>query len=706
MENIDSLLRLVRIDWEETQSLDFNPLSLAFHLTDENSQINDNFRNIYHKIERGMMTIIETSFKGFSDSILSYKKCFLNVNLNIKTLRDMKFDVEEISKSVNVDLKILSKQKKLIQKQNELIEKLEQLIDLRNSINETHFENLEDGAYNILHCLALYKTCSSLKPVRLVHHDIDKKKAELIGRILKDVVLFVVGNHGSVLFSVRSIFILELYSMLDKALLIPIRSSLIRNIQNKINESQKKDCNEKEQLKCSARYLNSYLKTVISKYDDLMKKINKYRKRGDNFFEKDYIPTGFFKRSIFIDIIKKEMFKLINSFTVHSKDKTYDKFMIDEIEENDAISKLLDKKINLSIKIHNRKQSDENQSVYEIYVENGIDFIFYLYENIFQEIKPELYKYLKHNYYLKKEKKVEEKIENMFESKFMKLENKKSALVPRIKQFVCENDYYGLDFGSCNFLSIFNSIVDGYNTHFKVIYKSKVFLLFFSDDQRKESENKNDDDDVNEKFLKLLKTYLNTNRISSDDCFQNLKYREIGLCLNLSIKEVLTLFMNSRNKYESIEVNPKIADLELHLKNIYQMYEISFYFQFIIDVLFFFDQFYRNGIYGKNDPFLREIINLIQNLYNLGCSKTFYIHGLFDIIEYFIFTNMDKLNVSSIEDLKAFIDDLKTFEEIVSNFEMCYEKGFEVVLAFYDSILSKQLDTQEKRDIAKKIGLK
>lgn len=694
MENIDSLLRMIRIDWEETQSVDFNPLPLALQFTNENS---DEFKNTYHKIERVMMNIIESSFKGFSDSILSYKACTHNVNENLENLATMNLIIEEIKKSTHIKTNLLTKQKELIKNQEALIDKLEMLIDLRNSIRDKSSENVEEGAYNILKCLSLYKKCSDLKPVRLVQYDIERKKAELIDKISKGIILFICETKGGVLFNVRSIFILQLYAVLDKSLILPAKTCLISSLQNKINEYN--NC-EHDGERGLAKHLNSFFGSVLSQYDDMMKRIKTYKKKTNNFFEKDYVPTGFFKKSVFVGLVKKEIFRLINNFKVHTKEHTYDKFILDEIEESETINKLLDKKVSLLITTQNIEDQEFKHGGYEIVMDNGLDFIFYLYEDIFEEAKHDLYKFLKNNYFTEKEKKIDEKLISIFESKFNKIEGKKSALLPHIQHIIEHNDFFGLDFGLSNLVTIFKGIIKGFNDNYNSLYQCKVYENIFKDPIKKEQEKEID------VHLNIFKAYIKNNKIQACDCFSVLKNREICFYLFETIQEIRSLFMKTRIKYEKISINPALAEIEYDLRDIYLKYKISFKFQFIIDILFLFDHFYCEGKFGGKSPFFKEIIHSIQRLYNITQPKDVDLSGFFDSIEYFIFNNLSKHNVTNSEELVLFVEDLKTIEEVIFNFEMQYEVGFENILAFYKSILENNIDTNEKREFANKINIK
>ncbi|KAK6090050.1 hypothetical protein P3W45_000938 [Vairimorpha bombi] len=102
MEEGELLIKELRIDNETLLTEEYNPLIQVF----KNKKSNTSFRNTYHRVEKVMENIINVSYKGFSDSVLSYMEVY-NLNtkniflLNetcslLKMISTMKFDVKDV----------------------------------------------------------------------------------------------------------------------------------------------------------------------------------------------------------------------------------------------------------------------------------------------------------------------------------------------------------------------------------------------------------------------------------------------------------------------------------------------------------------------------------------------------------------------------------------------------------------------------------
>lgn len=114
--DIESVLRELRVDWENAISHDFDPVPLIQAIQNEGSTEASNFRNMYHKVEQAMEKIIEANFKAFNDSILLYSKVHKANTENLRKLGsqidfcnqvittnlDVNFDTKEIRRSKHI----------------------------------------------------------------------------------------------------------------------------------------------------------------------------------------------------------------------------------------------------------------------------------------------------------------------------------------------------------------------------------------------------------------------------------------------------------------------------------------------------------------------------------------------------------------------------------------------------------------------------
>lgn len=95
MDEADLLIKELRIDNETLLSTEYNPLPQVF----QNKKSNSNYRNIYHRVEKIMESIINITYKGFSDSVLSYMEVY-NLNLkNVTLLSEIKSRIDEITRT-------------------------------------------------------------------------------------------------------------------------------------------------------------------------------------------------------------------------------------------------------------------------------------------------------------------------------------------------------------------------------------------------------------------------------------------------------------------------------------------------------------------------------------------------------------------------------------------------------------------------------
>nr|XP_033333956.1 uncharacterized protein LOC117224868 [Megalopta genalis] len=98
MDDANLLVKELRIDWETLLTENFNPLKQSL----ENKKSNykqSNYRNTYHKVQKVIDKIIEISYKGFSDSVISYMESY---NYTVKCLENIYID------NINTTLDILT----------------------------------------------------------------------------------------------------------------------------------------------------------------------------------------------------------------------------------------------------------------------------------------------------------------------------------------------------------------------------------------------------------------------------------------------------------------------------------------------------------------------------------------------------------------------------------------------------------------------
>lgn len=101
MEDAELVLKELRIDWETVLTEDYNPLKQALEIK-RSSVKHSNYRNIYHRVEKVMEKIIEETYKGFSDSVLSYMECYNLTTSGLKEINEMMAILDRL-KSIRIN---------------------------------------------------------------------------------------------------------------------------------------------------------------------------------------------------------------------------------------------------------------------------------------------------------------------------------------------------------------------------------------------------------------------------------------------------------------------------------------------------------------------------------------------------------------------------------------------------------------------------
>ena len=93
---LESVLSELRVDWESVISENFDPVPLINSIHSEESAGAADFRNIYHKVEQAMNSMVENNFKAFNDSVLLYTKFHRINDNNIRWIGEQVLFYDEI----------------------------------------------------------------------------------------------------------------------------------------------------------------------------------------------------------------------------------------------------------------------------------------------------------------------------------------------------------------------------------------------------------------------------------------------------------------------------------------------------------------------------------------------------------------------------------------------------------------------------------
>ncbi|EEQ82314.1 hypothetical protein NCER_100996 [Vairimorpha ceranae BRL01] len=172
MDEADLLIKELRIDNETLLSTEYNPLPQVF----QNKKSNSNYRNIYHRVEKIMESIINITYKGFSDSVLSYMEVY-NLNLkNVTLLSEIKSRIDEITRTT-FDIENIRN-----------IFSTTEYLKIKCDITES-LKDLNDTLEEYYNCTDLTEKCYKILKAKRIIKDNNLIKIEGIELLRNDILL-------------------------------------------------------------------------------------------------------------------------------------------------------------------------------------------------------------------------------------------------------------------------------------------------------------------------------------------------------------------------------------------------------------------------------------------------------------------------------------------------------------------------------------
>lgn len=735
MESIDGLLRKIRIDFQEVGTNDYNPLPLALKISNKSSKISINYQDTYHKLEAAMQNVIESSFQGFSDSVYSYKACFKNIIKCIERLEEIKENVNSIKKSYNIDIKALKRMEREIETKEIIVETLEKIYTLKNLLyakddfgirkvgrnenllsnnSQSNESNLIDESNNLYTCFKLFNELKEIKAIASYAEEIVKKRNNLLDKIVDKIFSFVFENENRSTVELKAIFIVDCLEEIDERLYQKLKYIIYKQINNILIIIQKDFIEENKSIinanfvKFIAKRLNLYINRIIRNYEIVCEKVLTGHVTKPNYFDKNFDEFKFFDKTTFLESIKSEIRILINYYTPTNKNNEEILFSLDDIEDTLDYDKIFDFKIK-----KNQTHKDEYKKEYIVICDPTYDFLYFLYLDIFFEMKEELFIILKNKFYKQKEKKTNKTIKKLFSRSFFKIKNNKLLFYEKVLQIIDENNSFGTDFGYKNCANIFDCLIEKFEENFHFLYESDFIKNFFVSNNNLDvfdiknmiKISENSEKHEGNIILIFFTNIYDCNLEGKDVMFSFNKYK-ISIISILTINNLKNYYTKEIIKYEKIEMDSKLEEIYKRLEKIENKYVFAFQLQIIIDIYFWFDKLCREGEFGTDTEFLNSIIKIIKMLEKLNCQflkQKIQLYGVITCIKTYIFRNILNINFKSIDDINEFKEILIFFEEIVCNFEMEFHESFNDCFLFLDDVINGNCDTDEKKKIHEKI---
>ncbi|EJW05133.1 hypothetical protein EDEG_00780 [Edhazardia aedis USNM 41457] len=270
MDNLDNVIREIRLEYEGILSDSFNPLIHSLILSSNSTQSSSTFNNLYHKVNDVLMQVIEFTFQGFSDSIFTYKKI---QNINIRCIDDLKkimFFIKQIKISFSTDLSkvhFLKTERDITRNMLELLKKIYKLVSF---IKYDDFDNLIEHTQNICRTFGLYNTLKYLKIVKPLIDEINYKKSEVVEQISINICKYIFFDEGNTNI-LKCCFILRSLDLVDKRVSELsrrfFRSGMLNNIKQIHKfESEIRNSNIVNKFTSNLIFTEKPLKEIESEY--------------------------------------------------------------------------------------------------------------------------------------------------------------------------------------------------------------------------------------------------------------------------------------------------------------------------------------------------------------------------------------------------------------------------------------------------------
>ncbi|EOB14040.1 WD-repeat protein [Nosema bombycis CQ1] len=244
MEDAELVLKELRIDWETVLTEEYNPLKQALEIK-RNSLKLSNYRNIYHKVERIMEKIIEETYKGFSDSVLSYTECYNLTTKGLKDLNQMQKIVESTS-SMNINTKDIYgnyQETEYLRIKNEICEDLVNLKEKYESFKSFYKENkIQEAVHDLQEVRDIIKNKNlyNIKGIDTFGLEVEGDVREVCEEIFSKLDLFIYNNEIEFKDYFRLIIVLNRILKYDRFVYANLEKNIFRSIEEIIHGINKK----------------------------------------------------------------------------------------------------------------------------------------------------------------------------------------------------------------------------------------------------------------------------------------------------------------------------------------------------------------------------------------------------------------------------------------------------------------------------------
>lgn len=705
MDETDALLREIRIDWETLVTPDFNPLKQA--LRNRASSVEaSNFRNLFHKVERVMEGIIEKSYKGFSDSVLSYMESYhLNrrcrdsieeISRAVGELSGMRIDVKDMIREYD-DVKVLEAKHGACLSLLEIRRRFAEFCEVRDRIDDDVRRGvlghgigsrLLEGAKQIAGIYELIDSTGvgDLECVRKFRDEVDSEAKDLMRIVYQRIDRFVFWNECEYQDDFRCVVVLDALQGLERHQADGLEKEYVRVVESTVEEVGRRTKAGVEEA--VARVLMARSRAVVRNFQTLFE-------MADAAFEglgerQGGVGEGDGALRLYTrdgrQAVESAINRVLRRFVADclegcegrdSKEAFKAENFVDDIDYASVFEAkyLIHERVAYSA-AHETGCSESFARVLPPSIETVIQMEKYAING---EMRKYLQGILSERYVKEKQSKVKKQVAYLLSTDEWHKSDHASARLsfyPGYQRAVADFCRHP---ELCN-VSLVSDFLDEllarkFGGFFKAVFKSDIIRssLEAGDKARVEAS---------------FKSLLLVRAIDRSSLFLQKQHYE----------NVLFALETLQDANRAIE-GKRLAEVQ-------RSASMGMRLQVVLEVLYFFDLLYREGNHmGKSDYYLQRILKVVEDIYapvsRLGVSGDYFVF-VFECLNFYVRNNVSRLNVRSVRELRGFGEKIELLDEILGFIDV--EGGLREAIGFVEDVVSGNASCESGKRLQDKLG--
>lgn len=706
MEDTDALLRELRIDWETLITDDFNPLKQALRNKNSSAEAS-NFRNLFHRVEKVMEGIIEKSYKGFSDSVLSYmeshslnKRCsdsILRIGEATSGLLGIKIEVKDMTREYS-EAEFSEMKYGLCVELLEMKRNFNEFCVFRDEAvsggedGEDVGTKLQEAAKRISRIYEVMDRdgVSVMECVKKFREEMESEVSEFMRMIYRRLDLFVFHNKREYQGDFRCIVSLNALVELERYQADSFEKEYSGLVESVIREVDRRK--EDERLETLVKTVMGRTRMVVDNFDVLWQMANTAFEDLDakarNFFDEEgtvlriYSPSG---RSVVEAMAQKVLERFMAEYTEEpGRHLDDEEFRVEDlVDDIDYASVFENKYVIHERMVHGTGRQEGFSGCFTRICPPSMETAIFMKRYAFSDgMQQYLSGVLDSRYVKEKRREVERRMVHLFnDHEWCRSDYSRRRLLfyPSYERFISEFTLYPELCGISMISDFLGDIIE------------KKFLVFLGDGFRSQMVRDSLSDGVGDEgqMVGRFRRWLLVKAIDRNTLFLQKQYYE--------------------NRFFAIEtlrdINRTLGDRRV--EDVKTKISRGFSLQILLEVFYFFDLFYREGRYtNKDDYYLHRILRIIEDMYDVvqGSGMETRMFGLiFECLNFYIQNNVDRLNVRSVEELGGFREKVKLLDEILGL--VPGEESLKESISFINDSVSMCSNSENSRRLRQRVGM-